>query len=515
MCLHWGFILLFKSIYMAKQYKNIYTILEKVKKGELDSYYKYDGGLFGKLNFYKKKDLVKQHLHYLDEKRLENIMQCHLKEKIDFHESFQEFQKSSDYIDKIPDVKKPDFDNFMKKVTEIYNQKFPKHLLNDVFKMYYNKIEKLDFEDRDDKNLSKFKLLEVANNPVGKIMSENSQLKSSVFSRSAISYFLSQLAMLSYVNPEAAKKIENSLKDDSNEFDNQDADEIIKETFNNQMSKDMLENSMKKAQDLCKSLDGIMSDDQQNQMFDACQDNASEAGKLNTEFINDATRRIERIKISMTTIKNTIKKLMDKSKSYFSAKEETIYEDLFNADSISGLDQYELLHPMLRKVMSEDIMIKDTKKIGKIDLYVDISGSMSSNVGIDVNGISLSKLDFCKSFLYQMKQMDMLNKVYLFKDSVKECNIDPISIAMISESGGTNIDRAVDKINKNGVNSIIITDAEDRCTIYSDKAFFIGVKGCDFCSFDAKIIKEYSEKDQVIVFDGTKIEKVDIVGCIM
>ena len=500
---------------MAKQYKNIYTILEKVKKGEMESYYKpKDGGLFGKINFYKKPDLVKQHLHYLDEKRLENIMRSHLNEKQDFHESFERFQKTSDFK-KIPDVNKPNFDNFLGVVKDLYDYQFPKHLLNDVFKMYYNKIEKLDFEDRDDKNRSKFKFLEVANNPVGKIMSENSQLKSSVFSRSVISYFLSQLAMLTYTNPDAAEQIKNSLGDDSSEFDNQGADDAMKKMFDNQASKQMLEEAMKKAQELCKNLDGAMTDEQQDQMFEACDNSASEAGKLSTEFINDVTRKIEKIKISMTSIKDRIKKLMDKSKSYFSAKEQTIYEDLFNADSISGLNEYELLHPMLRKIMAEDIMIKDTKKIGKIDLYVDISGSMSSHVGININGVSLSKLDFCKSFLYQMKQMDMLNKVYLFKDSVKECQADPISIAMISESGGTNIDRAVDKINKNGVNAIVITDAEDRCNIYSDKAFFIGIKGCNFCSFDAKVIKEYSEKDQVIVFDGTKIQKVNKEGCIM
>ena len=48
----------------GKNYKNVYTILEKVKKGEIKSYYKNDeGGLFGKLNFYKKEDLIKPHMH--------------------------------------------------------------------------------------------------------------------------------------------------------------------------------------------------------------------------------------------------------------------------------------------------------------------------------------------------------------------------------------------------------------------------------------------------------------------
>ena len=41
----------------TKSYKNVYTILEKVKKGEIKSYYKDDEGLFGKINFYKEDNI--------------------------------------------------------------------------------------------------------------------------------------------------------------------------------------------------------------------------------------------------------------------------------------------------------------------------------------------------------------------------------------------------------------------------------------------------------------------------
>ena len=56
----------------SKQYKNVYTILEKVKKGEIQSqsYYKDKDGLFGRLNFYKKSDLVKPYIHYIDEGKI-------------------------------------------------------------------------------------------------------------------------------------------------------------------------------------------------------------------------------------------------------------------------------------------------------------------------------------------------------------------------------------------------------------------------------------------------------------
>mgnify|MGYP000733863353 CR=1 FL=1 len=52
------------------------------------------------------------------------------------------------------------------------------------------------------------------------------------------------------------------------------------------------------------------------------------------------------------------------------------------------------MNKKLRKVMVEDIIIKDTKSIGKIDIYIDISGSMSGNCGVkDKDGNNRSSYD--------------------------------------------------------------------------------------------------------------------------
>jgi hypothetical protein len=83
---------------------------------------------------------------------------------------------------------------------------------------------------------------------------------------------------------------------------------------------------------------------------------------------------------------------------------------------------------------------------------------------------------------------------------------------MIDCNGGTSINSAVNSIEKNGVNALIITDAEDHCNIYSEKVFFIGLKGSNFNHFREETIKEYSNRDQVVIFDGTKISKVDEKG---
>ena len=165
----------------TKSYKNVYTILEKVKKGEIKSYYKDDEGLFGKINFYKKPDLIKPYMHYIDEWRLENILDTHMTDNKAVQESYNKFAKTTDFK-KIDPAQQPNQQSFYAKFQENY-KKFPKHMAKDIFKMYYNQIDKLDFEDRDEKNHTKFKFLERANNPVGKIMSESSNLKSAIYAR--------------------------------------------------------------------------------------------------------------------------------------------------------------------------------------------------------------------------------------------------------------------------------------------------------------------------------------------
>jgi len=162
------------------KYKNVYTILEKAKKGDLDSYYddyggSSGGGLFGRLNFYKRPDLIRPHLHYLDERRIDRLVEDQINSGDLIKKEFALFSKTKAFTAGIPDDKKPNVDAFIRRFTENY-QALPEHLKYDIFKMYYNRMEKLDFEERTDTDKTRYKFLEKANNPVGKIMTEiNSQ----------------------------------------------------------------------------------------------------------------------------------------------------------------------------------------------------------------------------------------------------------------------------------------------------------------------------------------------------
>ena len=495
-----------------KQYKNVYTILEKVKKGEIQGHYKEKDGLFGKLNFYKKPDLIKPHLHYIDETKLHSIVKTQIDQATLIKKEFENFAKTADYA-KIDTSKKPDYNSFLQKLKDNYN-KIPPHLENDIFKLYYNKMEKLEFETRDSKNHGKFRFLEKGNNPVGKIMAEGSNLKSSIFTRNMMMYYLMQMTIMDYVDPDASDKIKDGL---SGEGDSNDGatDDAISKMFDKNTSKNMLDRLLDDAQNTCKMADDYLDEDVQQQMFDEANKTSGgqNAGKLSEDYMRQIAARLESIKLSTGSLKEKLKRLLDKSASYFSSRKITKYEDLFNADSVAGLDDFELLHPKLRKIHLEDIMIKDTKNVGKIDVYIDVSGSMTSGCGVrNDQGNSISKIDFCKSLTAKLKEMDMLNDVYLFDTRLKKIKSDLISISMIDAGGGTTIDVAVQSIVKNGINAIVITDAEDQCNIYSEKAFFIGVEGANFRSFNDDVIRQYSEKAQAIVFNGANIFNVDRNG---
>jgi hypothetical protein len=122
-----------------------------------------------------------------------------------------------------------------------------------------------------------------------------------------------------------------------------------------------------------------------------------------------------------------------------------------------------------------------------------------------INNQRISKIDFAKSFAAQLKDQDLLNDIYLFNNKVKKIKNDIISIATIDTCGGTEIDEVIKNIIKNNQNAIVITDAEDRCSNYSEKAFFIGVAGANFGHFEEECREKYIQAGQAVVFDGNRI----------
>jgi len=490
-----------------RQYKNVYTILEKVKKGEISSYYKDKDGLFGKINFYKKPDLIKPYLHWLDEDRLDKIVNDYCLSKSTIGSEYSHLLKE----------KRISIEKAHDHLEKLY-YRFPAHLKKDIFKLYYNRTENLEFSQRDEKNFLKYMFLEKANNPIGKIMAESSNLKSAIFSRNVMMHFLMMLAMMEIEAPDKVEKLMDGLKNDPSEFDKNELENIMNELLNSSTAQSQLDRSMESAQQLCNKIDELLPEETQEEMYEdatskSYDENTLTVGKLTIDKFDEISQNVLSVKMSMGAVKDKLKKLLDKSLSYFSSRQIVEYDDIFNAEDLGGIEDYVFLHPSLRKVMAENVDVKHIKKVGKIDIYIDISTSMDSLTGLKTqNNNNISQIEFAKSLAAKLKEMNMLNDVYTFNTSVKKRNNDMLSISMIQTIGGTDINKVVHRIVKGDRNAIVITDAQDRCGTYSEKAYFIGVAGANFSYFEPSALEKYSKREQMIVFDGSKIHGVNANG---
>jgi hypothetical protein len=426
--------------------------------------------------------------------------------------------------------------------SEVYHS-FPKGLVNDFYNLFNKPIDQLEFEDRSEENKLRYKFLEKANHPISKIMTEGSNLKSVIFTKHVMEYFINMLTLLKLQKPDEYEEMmkqackngqgnndDSGDQEDGPEGDGQpqhdggagkgntksspkSLDKILEDMLKQKNNENMLKEAMQKAQDTCQTVNDSMSEEEQEETWQAITTGDRGAlDKVDPEKLRRLISELEKVRMSMGRVKDFIKKIMDRSVSYFSAREEVEFDSLFENGAVDQIEDMYMLHPKLRVVMAEDIMVRDIKRMGKINLYIDISGSMSDSCGVkSSDGFRITKLDFAKSFAFKMKELNMVNEIYEFNTQVKKCGTKVADILGMHCSGGTSINAVVEHIKRIGENSLIITDAEDYCNIYSEKAFFIGVEGADFRSFHN--VEQYQE--QLCVFDGKGLYKVDSTGNII
>lgn len=581
-----------------KHLKNVFTILEKAKKGELE----FDPAtprLYSNIKYNIRGELVQPYLHRLDEKALLTAVSNYV--------TSQESHRAIVNIAKKNNKKLLSPDTLPDEIWRIWNQ-FPKEVVNDIFNINYEDMSDLKFEDRTNKNKFRFSMLEKSNNPISKVVTRKNHVKSMIYTRSMVQYYLAMMAMLQQEDKPAFDQLMNHLKnknqsqgsqkgntgpgqgglgqsqpsDDSkpngNDAEKQDPNKqqdpgnnaqsqspsndgnndsgqksqdqqqdgnptkndssssngsgggqqqqsiqdhlknILERFENTKISKKIMDHVMEDARKTAKAMDEVMSDAQMEEMWKTLADGSSreqEKALKQTDLreLEKVEQELRKVSINLSGIKSTIKKLMDNSVSYFSAKEEPIFESIFDAGTLDGLQDYELLHPKLRKIFMEDINVKDIKRMGKIDIYVDASGSMNSGSGVPAeDGGHISKLTFAKAFAMRMKEMNLLNEVYSFQEKVAFQGETLYSVLSITGGGGTRLNNVVDHVIKKDRNAIILTDAEDYCSLYSDKAFFIGVAGARFYAFNSRVLSQYANNNQLVVFDGRGIKRVNADG---
>lgn len=510
-----------------KEYKNIYTIMEKAKKGELELE-SAPQRAYKSIKYNTRDEIIDPYLHHLDEKALRRSVDRFIEE-------------TASHIDisiiaKRMNKKLISPDTLIKEMLDIY-KRFPKVVANDIFNINYQDIKDLHFKDRTDTNKFRFQLIEKANNPIAKIITRHDNTKSMIYTRSMIQYYIMMLAMLQQEDKDAFDDLMDKLgsgESESGEGDPQEGDqkgdkagegnesqsledhlETLRKKFDEDpASKKILDKIMETAKKTVDLLDNVLPGSQQRELWQDLgsnkeKDTTKALSKTNIAWLESIEKELNKVGINLNGVKQKIKNLLDKSVNYFSSKNKTYFDSIFDAGTLDGLENIELLHPILRKISIEDIMVKDIKKMGKIDIYIDASGSMDSGCGTSgVDNKYMTKILFAKAFAFKMKEMDLLNNAYSFQSDVRFEGSNKNDILAITGGGGTSLRKVVTSIESVGRNAIVLTDAEDNCPEYSSKAFFIGVKGARFNQFN----KEYMERGQTIVFDGVRIHSVDSNG---
>ncbi len=220
------------------------------------------------------------------------------------------------------------------------------------------------------------------------------------------------------------------------------------------------------------------------------------------EKIDQLKDNLKKVSINKDSIRKVMEKILNESMNYFSSKFKRVEESLFDCEECEDLFGLEFLHPIFRNAEILNVGNETRLYKGKIDLYLDCSGSMGSNEIFE--GTSIRMIDLAKGIAMVLFRMGMIENLYFFDGSLYQINkINEITILSFSKSGGTNFNKVVNKIKENGNNSVIITDGHDSCALYSKQAFWIGIGGTTFNGNRDDAFKTYRSNRQCVAYDSS------------
>lgn len=199
------------------------------------------------------------------------------------------------------------------------------------------------------------------------------------------------------------------------------------------------------------------------------------------EKIDELKEALRNVSINKESIKKVMNKILNESMNYFSSKFKRVEESLFDCEECEDLFGLEFLHPVFKNAEIMSVGNETRVYKGKIDLYLDCSGSMSSRE--EFEGTQIRMIDLVKGIAMVLFRMGMIENLYFFDSRLYHINnVNELSILSFSKSGGTDFNKVVQKIKAEGNNAVVITDGYDNCEEYSNKAFWIGIGGTRFDS---------------------------------
>lgn len=190
--------------------------------------------------------------------------------------------------------------------------------------------------------------------------------------------------------------------------------------------------------------------------------------------------QISSINSNLPKIRSVIENILDKSTSYFSSKYKSNELSIMDSDTIDELDGVEYFHPKLRKTHLDEVITREHKYKGKLNVYIDVSSSM--NHYCNFGSTRIPKLLFAKALVIKMMDLDLVDKVIPFGSYLREPfdPPNPVTISLMTAKCGTNINLVIADCEARQENGVVVTDCEDSITAYSDKCFILGTSDAKF-----------------------------------
>ena len=296
--------------------------------------------------------------------------------------------------------------------------------------------------------------------------------------------------------------------EDINEWD-QKFDNLLNDVLNKRLKNISEQEAMKLASDL----DSQISKSEQDALTKYLA--AGKIGPRKEDLLSRFNGKLLKMELAGKELNDWIQLLLAKSKKYHLIEQKNEYELFIDSDNYNHFENHQLIHPRIRNIFLDDILVKKETRKEKLNLYIDISGSMEAWKLKDSLDNNITSMDFAKAISVEMSNQNIIDEVYLFNQEIISYDNSPDSLAKIISQGGTDIKKVVEHIIAQGKKSIVITDAFDKCDKYSDLVFFIGVKGANFTHFTKECLIDYTQNEQMVMFDGKSIYNIGITGHII
>lgn len=256
-----------------------------------------------------------------------------------------------------------------------------------------------------------------------------------------------------------------------------------------------------KFEELEKSIEEVIDDIPEELLY-------SSAGDLSDivedkQDIQELMKLFKSLKFNKKSVNTFVRKSIRIFKNYFNNIIGYKRVDLLDADDFVGLENVHYIGFKIESLL-EEIYVKEPKKSIVVDLYIDVSSSMSTKIKVEKQDVYLPNV--CKFLAFNLLKYKYINELYVFDYYPIRIEFSEL-LSKDFRGGGTSIERVLQKIKEDNRPAIIITDGEDNFTTYTDLAFlfYVSEKAYNKRKADESPgFMQYLHKKQIIGYFNNK-----------